>query len=190
MQALQCHIPRAAPGDMPLDQWRGAAHARPALRPMVQGDADTVAQLVGCAMNADEGRQARDTFTFHFSCREHGIDDGRAYFVLPAEGVIKGIVGLHCYSWGPPENVWLAWFAVDPGAHGQGLGAQLMQAITHYAIQLGYMKLFIETYSTPEFAKARDFYRAHGFAPAGGIQAYLPNGGDMVVFCKELPARV
>ena len=48
------------------------------------------------------------------------------------------------------------------------------------------MKFFIETYSTPEFARARAFYEAQGFTQIGEIQSYLPNGGDMVIFYKDL----
>ena len=62
----------------------------------------------------------------------------------------------------------------------------LLDAITLEAKQHGYMKFFIETYSTPEFARARAFYEAQGFAQIGEIQSYLPNGGDMVVFYKDL----
>jgi GNAT superfamily N-acetyltransferase len=141
-------------------------------------------------MNAAEGRQAAETFALHFSCRDHGIDDGRVYFVLAADDVLKGIVGLHQYSWGPPENVWLAWFAVEPQCRRHGLGALLMKAVIERAKQLGFMKLFVETYSTPEFADARAFYRAHGFQAAGNVRNYLPCGGDMVVFLKELTSHV
>lgn len=157
---------------------------------MTVDDSVPVARLIGRAMNPGEGAQARETFRFHFSCKRHGIDDGRSYFVLAGEQGPKGIAGLHRYVWGPPENAWLAWFAVDPKSHGRGLGAFLIQAITRHATQLGYMKLFVETYSTPEFARARAFYRSHGFLPAGHVHAYLANGGDMVVLCKELTRHV
>jgi GNAT superfamily N-acetyltransferase len=130
---------------------------------MVQSDIGSVARLIGHAMNADEGKQALDTFDAHFSSKSHGIDDGRSYYVLAQDIDARGVVGLHQYLWGPPENVWLAWFAVDPELHGRGLGAFLLDAITHKAKQLGYMKFFIETYSTPEFDRARAFYRAKGF---------------------------
>lgn len=164
--------------------------ADPLLRPMVDTDIDSVVQLISRAMNPDEGRQALKTFQFHFSCKYHGINDGRSYYVLAEGSSARGIAGLHHYLWGPPENVWLAWFAVDPDLHGQGFGTLLLNAIIHKAKQLGYMKLFIETYSTPEFARARAFYRTQGFTQAGRVQSYLSNNGDMVVFSKDLTNHV
>ena len=153
---------------------------------MREEDIDAVSRLVSTAMNEDEGNQARETLEFHFACRRHGMDDGRTYFVLPEENRLLGIVGLHRYLWGPPENVWLAWFAVDPALRGTGLGKRLMAFIVDRAVDLGYAKLYIETYSTPEFAAARAFYESKGFVCAGGVHSYLPDSGDMVVYVKEL----
>ena len=158
----------------------------PFLRSMAESDIGSVVHLITRAMNVDEGKQALETFGSHFSCKHHGINDGRSYYVLAEDSVARGVVGLHQYLWAPPENVWLAWFAVDPALHGRGRGAFLLDAITHKAKQLKYMKFFIETYSTPEFARAREFYRAKGFAQVGRVQSYLSNGGDMVVFSKDL----
>ena len=86
-----------------------------ALRPMVERDIGDAVCLISRAMNAREGNQAQETLRFHFSCRRHGIDDGRRYYILTQGSAINGIAGLHHYVWGPPENVWLAWFAVEPG---------------------------------------------------------------------------
>jgi type I site-specific restriction endonuclease len=53
-----------------------------------------------------------------------------------------------------------------------------------------YRKMFIETYSSPTFDKARRFYTAQGFNEVGGIRNYLPDGADMVVYLKTLsPTR-
>lgn len=154
---------------------------------MEEEDVDVVAHLITVAMNPDEGEQARETFAFHFRCRRIGLDDGRTYYVVPAEkSGMQGIVGLHRYMWGPPENVWLAWFAVDPKLRGTGLGKILMEHVVQRASELGFARIYIETYSTPEFADARTFYQAKGFVPAGIVSSYLPTGGDMVVYAKEL----
>ena len=157
---------------------------------MAERDIRSVVGLIARAMNPDEGDQAENTFRFHFSCKNHGIKDGRHYYVLTHDSAITGVAGLHHYIWGPPENVWLAWFALEPGCHGRGLGTLLLDAVIRQAKSRGYKTLFVETYSTPEFARAREFYRAKGFTQAGGIQAYLANAGDMVVFSKDLTNHV
>ena len=97
-----------------------------------------------------------------------------------------GLAGLHHYCWGPPENVWLSWFAVEPERHGTGLGPLLLSAMTEEAQKRGFQRFFIETYSTPEFARARAFYAAQGFQEVAKIPTWLSNGGDMVVFLKNL----
>jgi GNAT superfamily N-acetyltransferase len=167
-----------------------AGRAECRLRPMVERDIHPVVCLIGRAMNSDEGRQAQETFHFHFSCKHHGLNDGRRYYVLMDDSYIAGIAGLHHYVWGPPENVWLAWFAVEPELHARGLGTFLLDAITREARQLGYTTLFVETYSTPDFAQARRFYQAKGFTEAGHVRAYLGNAGDMIVFSKDLTNHV
>ena len=153
---------------------------------MAPPDIEPATRLIRRAMSTTEARQALETFHFHFGCEHHGLEDGRTYYVLPDSTSIRGLVGLHRYIWGPPENVWLAWFAVDPDLQGQGLGSLLLQAVVREAQSRAFSKLFVETYSTPEFDAARRFYRSHAFVEVGSIESYLPCGGDMVVFCRHL----
>jgi len=138
--------------------------------------------LIARAMDADEARFALATFRFHFECQRHGIHDGRHLFVCDAGGAPQGVVGLHFYHWGPPQNVWLSWFAVDPALHGTGLGSRLLNEVRGLARKLGYERLFIETYSGPVFERAVRFYQRNGFRQAGSIEGYLPSGANMLVF--------
>ncbi|HOP40540.1 MAG TPA: GNAT family N-acetyltransferase [Geobacteraceae bacterium] len=148
--------------------------------------ADEAATLIGEAMNADEKAWARATIERHFAMRAKGLDDGRRYFALPANGAVVGITGLHHYEWGPDENVWLGWFAVSPKLQGRGFGTHLLTETEQAARALGYRKLFIETYDTPTFARAIRFYQRAGFRKAGTIETYLPDGSAMLVLLKEL----
>jgi ribosomal protein S18 acetylase RimI-like enzyme len=147
---------------------------------------DLAAALVGEAMNPDEEAWARVTIGRHFEMRVNGLDDGRRYFALLVDGVMAGISGLHHYEWGPDENVWLGWFAVTPLLQGRSFGVRMMAETERAARSLGYRKLFIETYDTPTFSRAINFYRKAGFRKAGMIENYLPDGSPMVVFLKEL----
>lgn len=147
---------------------------------------DEAAILIGEAMNTDEEAWARTTIGRHFAMRTSGLDDGRRYFALLADGALAGITGLHHYEWGPDENVWLGWFAVAPQLQGRGYGVRLMAETEQAARALGYRKLFIETYDTPTFARAIRFYLRAGFRQAGTIGNYLPDGSPMLVFLKEL----
>lgn len=174
----------------PLPRQRRPRPARRALRPLKERDTDAVVELIALAMNSDEAGQARETLQFHFACQRNHLDDGRSYYVLDDGKAIAGVVGLHHYVWGPAENVWLAWFAVQPELRGTGVGKHLLAEIAALARRRGYTRLLIETYSTPEFSDARTFYSANGFGFAGLVRSYLPNGGDMVVFSKDLTSNV
>lgn len=162
------------------------AGAEYAIRPMEESHIGQATSLISRAMNTEEGGYAAQTLHLHFSSRKSGIDDGRILYVLAGESRIVGVVGLHHYAWGPPENVWLSWFALDPLLQGQGLAPRLLDAVTTEARERHFMKFFIETYSTPEFARARAFYRVQGFEEVGTIPGWLPSGGSMVVLYKDL----
>lgn len=157
-----------------------------ALRPLEERDIGPVVSLVCRAMNPDEGGYAAQTLHLHFASRKSGVDDGRLLYVLGKGPTVAGIVGLRGNAWGPPENAWLSWFALDPSLQGQGLGAAMLEAVTRKARQRHFMKLYVETYSTPEFARARALYRARGFRQVGRIQSVMPGGGNVVVFYKPL----
>lgn len=154
----------------------------PLLRLFRADDARDAALLIERAMDADERAYAERTFQEYLAARTHGIDDGRELYVYCEMERIVGITGLHRYLWGPPQNVWLSWFAVDPAMHGQGFGKRLMAATIDLARERGFAQLFIETYSSPTFARARTFYAARGFEQVGSIQGYMPDGVDMVVY--------
>lgn len=179
--------PNPATGTRRASETGGSfAESARVLRPMEEPEIGQAVTLISRAMNLEEGGYAAQTFHQHFSCRRQEIDDGRRVFVLAGGSKIIGVVGLHHYAWGPPENVWLSWFALDPPLHGQDIASFMMDAAIAEARNHHFMKLFIETYSTPEFARARAFYAAQGFAECGALPGWLPSGASMVVFYKDL----
>ena len=137
-------------------------------------------------MNPDEGKWAETTIRRHYSMRAAGIDDGRNYFVSRTDTQITGIVGLHHYEWGPPQNVWLGWFAVQPSFQRKGIGTSLLSDVETEAVALGYKRLLIETYSSTEFHEARVFYSRRGYIPCGTISAYIQPEVDMIVYGKKI----
>jgi len=177
-------IATEAPASSPFHA--NALEAEFAFHPMQESQIGQAVSLISRAMNPEEGGYAAQTLHLHFSSRKSGIDDGRTIYVLARGPRIVGVVGLHHYAWGPPENVWLSWFALDPQLQGQGCAGRMLEAVIAKAKQNHFMKFFIETYSTTEFARARSFYRAQGFAEVGGIPGWLPDGGSMVVLYKDL----
>ena len=156
------------------------------LEQMTERDMEESVALITRTMNPTEGTWARRTMAFHFTSANNGIDDGRTYFVWRSANTIIGLVGLHHYVWGPEQNVWLSWFAIDPKLQRQGHGRALLEAIESMALNHGYRKFLVETYAHADFDSARRFYESHGFSKLGGISNYLEDGSDMIVYGKEL----
>ena len=138
------------------------------------------------AMNKQEADWAAEAFDFYFTCQKKQINPARQYFTAWCDEALCGLVGLHHYRWGPPGNVWLSWFAVHPSFQRQGLGSKLISYIQDIATQNGYKKILIETYSSKEFAMARDFYQRHGFEQTGKIERYINEETDMLVYSRRL----
>ena len=153
---------------------------------MLASQTEAVVDLIASAMNRDEAAWARQTLAFYFDCLSKHIDPAREYFVMPVKQQLVGIVGLHHYRWGPPQNVWLSWFAVHPDHQGRGYARAMLTAIETHAIARSYRNFFIETYASPEFEKALGFYQHMGFSSVGHINHYLADGSQMLVLCKPL----
>lgn len=156
------------------------------LIPMEKRHIEAVVSLISLSMNEKEGQWAQKTMEFHFFLQTQNVDDGRKYLVALFKGRVIGITGLHNYEWGPRDITWLGWFAVAQEFHGQGLGAHLMQETLRQARHWGYRKLFVETYSSEDFARARAFYQKFGFQPGGQIHGYLDSKTDMMVYAIDL----
>ncbi|MBD3344885.1 MAG: GNAT family N-acetyltransferase [Chitinivibrionales bacterium] len=156
------------------------------LKPLDQEHIDEAAHFVGLVMNPEEREYAYRTLVFHFGCRNSGYDDGRLYYMWQKDGSICGLAGLHRYVWGPMENAWLGWFGIAQNLRRKGFGRIVMQSVENRAVKVGIRKLFIETYSSPEFAAARAFYENVGFALSGKIPDYMPDGAALLVYYKRL----
>ena len=84
------------------------------------------------------------------------------------------------------RTFWLSWFAVEPSLQRQGHGRALLKAIESIALDHGYRKFLVETYTHVDFTSARGFYASQGFSEVGRISNYLHDGSDMIVYGKEL----
>jgi RimJ/RimL family protein N-acetyltransferase len=155
----------------------------PHLAPMHAGHIDAATEIMALGRNETVGARARATFTLHFRLQELGIDDGRSYFVWMEKGTVAGVTGLHHYTWGPDENVWLAYFGVHPDFGRRGIGASMLSEMQGLA-KAKYRRFFIETHGANE--RAHQFYRSQGFREAGEIADYNPDGAPMKVFVKDL----
>ena len=153
------------------------------LAPMQPGHIDAATEIMALGRDEEVSARANATLTLHFRMKELGVDDGRTYFVWMQDGKVAGVTGLHHYSWGPDENVWLAYFGVHPHFGRQGIGARMLTEMQRLA-KASYRRFFIETHGANE--KAHRFYQSQGFRVAGTIEGYNPDGAPMIVFVKDL----
>lgn len=90
------------------------------------------------------------------------------------------------------DRMWNLYFiAVDPTRHSQGIGGQLLADIEEQLRQRGdndARVLIVETSSTDQYARTRDFYRANGYDEEARIRQFYGPNDDKIVFWKSLVA--
>jgi ribosomal protein S18 acetylase RimI-like enzyme len=80
----------------------------------------------------------------------------------------------------------LYWIAVDPAAHGQGVGRRLMAASERAIAAEGGRLIVVETSSRHDYAPTRAFYQRLGYREQAVLLDYYAPGDDLVVFTKYL----
>ncbi len=91
--------------------------------------------------------------------------------------------------WGPTpctEGTFdMYWIAVDPSAHGAGIGSLMASAMERRL--LGRARLVVvETGGRPAYDATRAFYLARGYREAARIPDFYALGDDQVIFTKRL----
>jgi len=106
----------------------------------------------------------------------------------------SGIVAAAHYAPEPfSDRMWNLYFiAVDPGTQGKGIGALIESHVEDTLRSLGEAEarvLIVETSSTQQYARTRDFYAKIGFDEEAQIRQFYGPGDDKIVFWKSLVAN-
>ena len=149
------------------------------LRPMTLDDVDAVAELDGRAFG-DSGWSRR---YFVGELTESPIS---VFYVLTdQEDRLLGYFG----AWHIVDQLQLCTFAVDPYAHGQGLGALLLHCVFRLAQRLGCELIQLEVRVSN--AAARRLYRSRGFSEdAVRRNFYAHPREDGVLMSAPTPANL
>ena len=96
--------------------------------------------------------------------------------------------GYYCIGQTPmTEATWdLYWIAVDPAAHGRGIGKELLRHCESFIRQQGGRLVVAETSSTAKYDKTRLFYEHNQYTEASRIKDYYAPGDGLVVYIKYL----
>lgn len=98
---------------------------------------------------------------------------------------LVGIIGLGA-ELNSPFRVWLGYFGVDPAYQHTGIGISLLNFVQQECRRRNYRWLFVETYDTPHFQPALNFYRNHKFKKVGYLKNYLMDGASAIYLMKDL----
>lgn len=103
-----------------------------------------------------------------------------------------GTVGAAAYYAPEPfaDRMWNLYFiAVDPRQQGNGIGGALLAHVEDRLRERGSEHarvLIVETSSTDQYARTRDFYRVNGYDEEARIRQFYGPHDDKVVFWKSL----
>jgi amino-acid N-acetyltransferase len=117
------------------------------VRPAITADVLAIRKLVENYAGDGPRLLRKNTVTLY--------EDVQEFYVAELDGNIVGCGALHVmwHDLGEIRTV-----AVDPAIKGQGIGSQIMIALTQRASDLGLTKLFCLTFET-------QFFAGHGFSP-------------------------
>jgi ribosomal protein S18 acetylase RimI-like enzyme len=98
---------------------------------------------------------------------------------------LLGVIGLGTKLPGI-NRYYLGYFTVDTHYRCQGIGKNLLTYLESNVIAPRRIeRIVVETYDTDYFHDARQFYQHNGFAWAGSLEGFLPNGGSAIFYSKE-----
>ncbi len=113
----------------------------------------------------------------------------RPYYALGAEvdGMLMGWV---CWGRTPcTEGTWdLYWLAVDPAAHGKGIGTALVDEMERRLVGVARL-ISVDTSGRADYEPTRAFYAARGYDPVARVPNFYAPGDDQVIFTMALPSR-
>jgi ribosomal protein S18 acetylase RimI-like enzyme len=114
------------------------------------------------------------------------------HFVV-ADGPGGGVIGAAYFAPEPfSDRMWNLYFiAVDPSQQGNGVGAMLIEHVERHLQQAGpdsAQVLIVETSSTDQYARTRQFYPKQGYVEEARIRRFYGPDDDKVVYWKALTA--
>ncbi|HEU4640969.1 MAG TPA: GNAT family N-acetyltransferase [Gemmatimonadaceae bacterium] len=97
------------------------------------------------------------------------------------------LVGYACYGPTPATDRTfdLYWIAVDPDAHGTGIGTLLLSEVERRLQGQHARMLVVETSSRSDYAQTRGFYGRRGYTERARVRDFYAPGDDRIILTKR-----
>ncbi|HEX6536012.1 MAG TPA: GNAT family N-acetyltransferase [Gemmatimonadaceae bacterium] len=97
------------------------------------------------------------------------------------------LVGYACYGPTPSTDRTfdLYWIAVDPAAHGTGIGTLLLSEVERRLQGHHARLLVVETSSRSDYAQTRSFYGRRGYTEHARVRDFYAPGDDRIILTKR-----
>ena len=153
------------------------------IRPATIDDRMGLLELVALQENftAAEKEIAREVI-------EDSLFERDDYLLLVASAEKDELIAFVCYGPIPmtESSFDLYWIATAP-AHGrQGVASQLLGAMEASLGKSAKAVVYVDTSSTPGYARARAFYEKNGYQIAARLRDFYKTGDDRMIYRKEL----
>ena len=116
---------------------------------------------------------------------KRGAKSGYRFFFVERHGELLGYA-----AWWPVpltrRSFDLYWIVVAPAAQGRGLGRALLELVERGVAARGGGNLYIETSSTPKYARTRRFYREAGYRRIAQLRDFYAPRDHKLMFCKVI----
>jgi len=111
------------------------------------------------------------------------------YYALVAT-VDSEIMGYTCYGPTPlTDGTWdIYWIAVSQNNQRLGIGRELLSSAEKEVKKAGGRMILIETSSTINYKKSRQFHISQGYDMVSQIKDFYSVGDDKLIFRKTIPA--
>jgi len=110
------------------------------------------------------------------------------YSILVAVREGQELAGFICYGEIPmtDRRFDLYWVAVDPDLGRKGVGGLLLARMEEELTWQGGGIVYVDTSSTPGYARARSFYEKNGYGVACVLADFYRAGDDRVIYSKTV----
>jgi len=110
------------------------------------------------------------------------------YLIKVAADEKDSPLGYICYGKTPmTDGVYhLYWIAVDPSHQAHGIGGELLRFMERNVKDLRGRMILVETSSSPEYQRARDFYSKHGYREVARIDDFYRVNEGLIIYQRKL----